>query len=104
MRNFYHKQRDILLDAIKRSPLSSHVTIKEEDSGLHFLLKLKMELSDKEFMQRALQKGVKLNSLSAYYHDSPDDFAAHTFIINYSYLNTEHLAEAINVLYDCIKK
>ena len=54
-------------------------------------------------MQRALQKGVKLNSLSAYYHDSPDDFAAHTFIINYSYLNTEHLAEAINVLYDCIK-
>ena len=104
MRNFYHKQRDILLDAIKRSPLSSHVTIMEEDSGLHFLLKLKMELSDKEFMQRALQKGVKLNSLSAYYHDSPDDFAAHTFIINYSYLNTEHLAEAINVLYDCIKK
>ena len=80
------------------------VTIMEEDSGLHFLLKLKMELSDKEFMQRALQKGVKLNSLSAYYHDSPDDFAAHTFIINYSYLNTEHLAEAINVLYDCIKK
>ena len=104
MRNFYHKQRDILLDAIKRSPLSSHVTIMEEDSGLHFLLKLKMELSDKEFMQRALQKGVKLNSLSAYYHDSPDDFAAHTFIINFSYLNTEHLAEAINVLYDCIKK
>ena len=63
-----------------------------------------MELSDKEFMLRALQKGIKLNSLSAYYHDSPDDFAAHTFIINYSYLNTEHLAEAINVLYDCIKK
>lgn len=59
MRNFYHKQRDILLDAIKRSPLSSHVTIMEEDSGLHFLLKLKMELSDKEFMQRALQKRRK---------------------------------------------
>ena len=77
MRNFYHKQRDILLDAIKRSSLSSHVTIME---------------------------GVKLNSLSAYYHDSPDDFAAHTFIINYSYLNTEHLAEAIKVLYDCVKK
>ena len=72
MRNFYHKQRDILLDAIKRSSLSSHVTIMEEDSGLHFLLKLKMEIS--------------------------------TFIINYSYLNTEHLAEAIKVLYDCVKK
>lgn len=55
-------------------------------------------------MQRALQKGVKLNSLSAYYHDSPDDFAAHTFIINYSYLNTTGVEDAIKVLYDVIKK
>ena len=104
MRNFYHKQRDILLDTIKKSPLSSHITIMEEDSGLHFLLKIKTELSDSELMQRALQKGVKLNSLSAYYHDDSNDIAAHTFIINYSYLNTEHLSEAINALYDCIKK
>ena len=60
--------------------------------------------SDEELMQRALQKGVKLNSLSAYYHDSPDDFAAHTFIINYSYLNTTGVEDAIKVLYDVIKK
>ena len=104
MRNFYHKQRDSLLDAIKNSPLASYVTIMEEDSGLHFLLKVNTELSDEELMQRALQKGVKLNSLSAYYHDSPDDFAAHTFIINYSYLNTTGVEDAIKVLYDVIKK
>ena len=70
MRNFYHKQRDSLLDAIKNSPLASYVTIMEEDSGLHFLLKVNTELSDEELMQKSLQKGVKLNSLSAYYHDS----------------------------------
>ena len=104
MRNFYHKQRDSLLDAIKNSPLASYVTIMEEDSGLHFLLKVNTELSDEELMQRSLQKGVKLNSLSAYYHDSPDDFAAHTFIINYSYLNTTGVEDAIKVLYDVIKK
>ena len=104
MRNFYHKQRDSLLDAIKNSPLASYVTIMEEDSGLHFQLKVNTELSDEELMQRALQKGVKLNSLSAYYHDSPDDFAAHTFIINYSYLNTTGVEDAIKVLYDVIKK
>ena len=104
MRNFYHKQRDSLLDAIKNSPLASYVTIMEEDSGLHFLLKVNTELSDEELMQRALQKGVKLNSLSAYYHDSPDDFAAHTFIINYSYLNTTGVEDAIKVLYDLIKR
>lgn len=104
MRNFYHRQRDILLDAIKKSPLSSYVTIMEEDSGLHFLLKVNTELSDKELMQCALQKGIKINSLSTYYHNSPDDFATHTFIINYSYLDTTEITDAIRALYECIKK
>lgn len=36
MRNFYHKQRDSLLDAIKNSPLASYVTIMEEDSDYIF--------------------------------------------------------------------
>ena len=70
MRNFYHKTKRQLLDAIKNSPLASYVTIMEEDSGLHFLLKVNTELSDEELMQRVLTKGVQTNSLSAYYHDS----------------------------------
>ena len=91
-------------DYVFDTDFAADVTIMEEDSGLHFLLKVNTELSDEELMQKSLQKGVKLNSLSAYYHDSPDDFAAHTFIINYSYLNTTGVEDAIKVLYDVIKK
>ena len=102
MRTFYHKQRDTLLDAIKKSPLSSLVTITEEDSGLHFLMKVQTELSDEIIMQRALQHGIRLTSLSRYFHVHPE-CASHVFIINYSYLDTAHISQAIDALYQCLQ-
>lgn len=102
MRNYYHKQRDSLLDAIKKSPLSSLVTITEEDSGLHFLMKVDTDLPDEVIIQRALQKGVKLTSLSMYYHKAAE-VSSHVFIINYSYLETSHLDQAIDAIYQSLK-
>ena len=101
MRNYYHRQRDTLLDAIKKSPLSSRVTITEEDSGLHFLMKIDTALSDTELMEKAREKGLRLTALSRYYH-RPDSDVEHIFIINYSYLETEHIPEAIRRLYQCL--
>lgn len=101
MRNYYHRQRDALLDAIKKSPLSSRVTITEEDSGLHFLMKIDTALSDAELMEKAREKGLRLTALSRYYH-RPDSDVEHIFIINYSYLETEHIPGAIRRLYQCL--
>lgn len=101
MRNYYHRQRDTLLDAIKKSPLSSRVTITEEDSGLHFLMKIDTALSDTELMEKAREKGLRLTALSRYYH-RPDSDVEHIFIINYSYLETEHIPGAIRRLYQCL--
>ena len=64
MRTFYHRQRDLLLDAIKKSPLSSMVEITEEDAGLHFLMKLATTLSDEELIRRAQREGVRISCLS----------------------------------------
>ena len=82
MRNFYHKQRDSLLDAVRGSPLASYVTIMEEDSGLHFLLKVNTELSDEELMRRLCKRCQTKQPLP--FSDSPDDFGFYTSIINYS--------------------
>ena len=101
MRNYYHRQRDALLHAIKKSPLSSRVTITEEDSGLHFLMKIDTGLSDAELMERARKKGLRLTALSRYYH-KPSGDVEHIFIMNYSYLETEHIPEAIRRLYACL--
>ena len=49
MRNYYHLQRDLLLDTIKKSPLSSHITIMEKDSGLHFLMQIHTSMPETIF-------------------------------------------------------
>ena len=98
MRNYYHQKRDLLLQAIENSPLAAYATISEENAGLHFLLKLKITLSDQEFLQRMEQSGIKLSSLSQYYQTSPDT-VNHIFIINYSFVSEESIEKAIQTIY-----
>ncbi len=101
MRNYYHSQRDFLLDIIKKSPLSSYVNISEEDAGLHFLMQIKTDISDNSFIQRAAQNGIKLSCLSQYYVDAPKS-VEHIFIINYSFVKKEIIETAIQKLSKCL--
>lgn len=98
MRNYYHNKRDKILHAIENSPLSSYVSISEEDAGLHFLLKINTGLSDKEFLLRLEQSGIKLSSLSQYYQTPPKE-VEHIFIMNYSYVAEENIEKAIQLIY-----
>ncbi|WP_010243095.1 MocR-like pyridoxine biosynthesis transcription factor PdxR [Acetivibrio cellulolyticus] len=102
MRNFYRNQRDAILQCIKNSPLSSSVKIKEEDSGLHFLMHINTSLSDETIIHRAEQEGLRISCLSQYYHkDIPG--AEHTLIINYSGIEPNKIQEAIDRLSKCIR-
>ena len=101
MRTNYRKKRDLLLEAIKKSPLDSVSEIKEEDAGLHFLLELTITLSDEEFVQKAAEKGVRISPLSSCYHhreNAPD----HVFIVNYTSLSEEVLPKAAEILAEII--
>ncbi|MEG1537305.1 MAG: PLP-dependent aminotransferase family protein [Clostridiales bacterium] len=101
MRNFYHAQRDLLLESIKKSPLSSYVTISEEDAGLHFLMRVQTAIPDAVLIRKAAQNGIKLSCLSQYYVDDQQN-AEHIFIINYSFIKRERVDEAIQRLYQCL--
>ena len=101
MRNHYRNKRDKLLHAIETSPLASYVTIFEEDAGLHFLLKINTKLSDKEFLLKMEQTGIKLSSLSQYFHTSPKE-VEHIFIINYSFVTEENMEKAIRMIYHAL--
>ena len=101
MRNYYHTKRDTLLRTIQNSPLASYVTISEEDAGLHFLMEVKTELSDEVFCQKAEQRGIKLTPLSQYYVEPPKT-VKHVFIVNYSSLSEECMAEAIERIFQCV--
>lgn len=98
MRNYYHNKRDKLLHIIEKSPLSSYVTISEEDAGLHFLLKINTQLPDTEFLLKLERSGIKLSSLSQYYQTPPKE-VEHIFIINYSFVAEENMEKAIQMIY-----
>jgi len=131
MRNSYRRKRNALLEAIEKSPLADLVTISEEDAGLHFLMKVNTERTDEEIIDSAQRHGIRLTSLSYYYHDErmSKDFSAknetetksgtkggknemaavesrqkqeHTFVINYSNIEEEQIDEAVKRLYESV--
>lgn len=102
MRKYYRTLRDSLLTAIAKSSLRKHVTISEENSGLHFLMHLNTDEADSAISERAQKFGIKLTFLSEYYHE-PSTECEHTLVINYSGLKTENVEETVtdmeNVLF-----
>ena len=103
MRTFYHGRRDALLQAIRNSLLSKKVTILEEDSGLHFLIRIQMEQTDEEFCKACMEKEIKIVPVSDYYQ-SKKESVEHVFIINYSSILEENMNEAVDRLYQALMK
>ncbi len=101
MRSYYHKKRDLLIERIRQSELNPHAVIREENSGLHFILELRTALPDAEVCDRALQRGLRIAALSSFYtHGTPE--VEHRFIVNYSALREEQIDEAIRILCESI--
>ena len=101
MRNYYRTQRDKVMTAIKNHPLYSKVIIKEEDSGLHFLMQVDTPLSDEELTVSSRDNNVNLTCLSQYYHHK-ETAPLHTLIINYSALPKDCITEAVNRLFQVV--
>lgn len=101
MRNFYRNQRDSIMDIIENHPLYERVTITEENSGLHFLLTVRTELSDEELIKRAKTKGINVSCLSQYYYDK-NKSKEHTLIINYSGIERDRMREAVERLFEAV--
>ncbi|MEG6520719.1 MocR-like pyridoxine biosynthesis transcription factor PdxR [Desulfotomaculum sp. 1211_IL3151] len=101
MRTYYRKQRDTILMAIRESSLNPYVTILEEDSGLHFLMKVNTDVADAKLISAAKSAGIRISCVSNYYHDE-QACETHMIIINYSGLEPEKVETAIERLSKCI--
>lgn len=97
MRTYYHKKRDLLVDKLSESQLAKIVTIYEEDSGLHFLMKIDTKLSDEVFQKKMAENGIKICTLSEYYYDN-QAVNNHIFVVNYSSLTENQIEKAIAVM------
>ena len=102
MRNYYRAKRDRILKILQDSALADRMKIREEDSGLHFLMELDMHISDEEFRSACARNHIRITPLSRYYHD-PASAPQHIFVINYSSLNEEALPEAAECMAKLLK-
>ncbi|MCD7807820.1 MAG: PLP-dependent aminotransferase family protein [Erysipelotrichaceae bacterium] len=100
MRHYYKLLRDDLLSALKNSDIYQDITIKEENSGLHFLLEYHKDISDQQIKEKAKSIGLNISCLSDFYHQPQD---LHTLIINYSGLSRDNISLAIQLLTKLIK-
>ncbi len=100
MRHYYKLLRDDLLYALKNSDIYQYITIKEENSGLHFLLEYHKDISDQQIKEKAKSIGLNISCLSDFYHQPQD---LHTLIINYSGLSRDNISLAIQLLTKLIK-
>ena len=100
MRKFYKARRNRLLSAISESPVGKHLTITEENAGLHFLLQVDTRLSDDDLVRRCRDAGIHIRSLSSYYHDDAAKQDTHCLVANYSGLDETALSALESILKD----
>lgn len=102
MRKYYRSLRDMLLSEIEKSSLSKISTITEENSGLHFLMKIKTELSDEKIREIAIKNNIKLSLLSEFYQN-PTEECKSTLVINYSGIKPEAIEKSVKALAKCFE-
>ena len=101
MRLYYSRKHGRVMDIIKESSLGKKCEIIENDSGLHFIIKLDTQIPDRELGKKLKEKGVKIKSLSEYYLRD-GKAKEHLYIINYSNLNEDILRDACEQIYACL--
>ena len=101
MRKAYKTKRDLIIKQIKDSPLGEKATILEEDSGLHFIIKLKTDLNDREIIGMVKVRGINISCLSQY-GNRQEGMQNSMFIINYSGIDMDCMAKAVEILADTV--
>ena len=97
MRRFYKTRRDRVMDVLKSCDWSCNAQTREENAGLHFLLKIDTSLSDKDLVSRFTDAGIRVRTLSSYYSGNVPSGMDKTLVMNYSGLSEEELDRLKNV-------
>ncbi len=101
LRNEYQKKRDSIIDSFTRSKLKDSIQIMEEEAGVHFLMKISSPSGESAILHQALARGIKLVSLSDYYHGNRPEYQ-NIFVMNYSSIDISRMEEITQKLYECI--
>ena len=98
MRQFYRTRRNRVIDILNSSPFAGRITIFEQDAGLHFLLRVDSDRTDRELVALCAQAGIRVRCLGDYYEGQVPAWAEKCLVINYSGLEEDTLAPALERL------
>ena len=98
MRRFYRARRNKIMEILRNCEFAPLLTVREEDAGLHFLLRVDTELSDDALGARCNQAGLAVRALSSFYHSPPGEKTAHCLVVNYAAMREEDLETALKKL------
>ena len=91
MRKYYKTCRNRLVQRLESGEYAPRLTIQEKDAGLHFLVKVDTSMSEEELVRWCGRKGVKVRTLSSYYHGQVPEQDRKCLVVNYSGLREEDL-------------
>lgn len=97
MKNTYRSRRDAFIDGL-RARGGDRVSIFGENAGLHLLVSVANGMSERELLERAGEKGVRVYGLSSFYHTDAEDIPPSTVVVGYSGYDEKELTEAAELL------
>jgi GntR family transcriptional regulator / MocR family aminotransferase len=95
MKNQYREKIEIILNIIKSYPM---IHLKGYETGLHFLMEVRTNLSESELVQKALKNKISVTGLSAYIRNQQVNYPIPTLVIGYSGIPTSKVGIAIEML------
>ncbi|MBU3840412.1 MAG: PLP-dependent aminotransferase family protein [Candidatus Ruminococcus intestinipullorum] len=98
MRLHYSRVRNKIVEYLEESKLKRVCQIVENDSGLHFLLRVDTTMSDQQVSELLKEQGIHIQALSEYFLFGENE-SEHLFLFNYSNLELEDVEVAFEALY-----
>ncbi len=96
MRSVYRIKHDILINELKQ--MNIDYEISGESAGIHILIQIKKDLTEKELIDSAKKEGVKVYSLSEYYYENTYIPKYPTIILGFANLEEKDIKEGIKRL------
>ena len=103
MKNYYRNIRNALIRCLEASKISSLISIREEEAGLHFLISFQTKAGGKELKKAFAEQGLNLPLLSEFYYGENHDSSDAVFVINYSALEKEKIPQVVRRMESAIQ-
>lgn len=102
MRAVYKGKHDALLTELRA--LEDRFDIKGENAGIHVLLTSRENISERNLMEKAAERGVRVYGFSGYFIRQPKKVEQGTVVLGYANLSEDEIRAGIALLSEAWKK